>query len=247
MTSYTVNVEGIPIKVPVAYEDVSALMLFFPANYTKIQNIIRSERITPVKIFGNTCLLGLTIFDYIKCEVGPYRELALSVPVMLDTKFTPPVLPLVFDSFFKNFGFFTNLLAMNTDIARAHSEDIFGYPTYNKKIKINPSSSENYMNVVVSDGPKQIMEITATKPKRYKKLGKKIYNTYFAQGNDLYKVEMAANALVANSFSNKNCLYKFSDHEICDKYINKLLLSDKPLQKVYYKQAVEVLSEPLKL
>lgn len=245
--SYSVDVDGVQVTVPVVYEDLSALLLFFPAKIKEISKFINCERVTPVKISRDTCLLALTIFDYIKCPTGPYRELALSVPVMLDKKFSVPILPMIFESFFKNYGFYTNLLAMNTDIARAHSEKIFGYPTYHKNIKVDLSSQDDSIKVTITDGPQQVLSIVTKEPKCYKKIEKKNYNTFFTKNAKLYKVKMTVDAMVSSLLFNKDCLCDFSNHEICEKYINKFLLSDKPLYQMYYKQAVEVLSSPVQI
>lgn len=242
--SYIVDIEGIKVEVPVVYEELSALLMFFPASLKKIEKVINCSRVAPVKIFGDTCLLALTIFDYTKCPTGPYKELALSVPVMLDKKCSVPILPLIFESLFENYGFYTNLLAMNTDIARVHSEKIFGYPTYHKNIKIDLSNQSDSIKISVMDESQHVLSIVTKESRHYKKLKGKNYNTFFTKNNRLYKVKMTVNATVSSSSLNKDCLCDFSSHEICDKYINKFLLSNKPLYQMHYKQAVEVLSAP---
>jgi len=245
--SYTVDINGIQIRVPVVYEELSALLLFFPANEKKVREFINCERVTSVKISKNTCLLALTVFDYTECPTGPYRELAISFPVMLDKKISVPILPLIFEYLFKNYGFYTNLLAMNTDIARAHSEKIFGYPTYHKNIKIDLLDQGSSLKVSVVDGSQQILSIMTKYSESYKKIKGKNYNTFFTKNGKLCKVKMTVDATVSHSFFGKDCLCDFSNHEICDKYINKFLLSNKPLYQMYYKQAVEVLSNPTQI
>lgn len=229
------------------YEELSASLLFFPAKLKEVRRFIDCERVTPVRIFGDTCLLAVTIFDYTKCPTGPYKELAISFPVMIDQKFFVPVLPLIFEDFFKNYGFYTNLLAMNTDIACVHSEKIFGYPTYPKKINIDSSNKGGSLKINVTDGAKQILSIVTNVSGHYKKISGKNYNTFFKKNDKLYKVKMTVDATVSSSLLNKDSICVFSNHEICDKYINKFLLSNKPLYQVHYKQAVEVLSSPLQM
>ena len=235
------------MTVPVVYDELSALLLFFPADEKKVREFIGNDRVAPVKIFKNTCLLAVTIFDYTKSPTGPYRELALSVPVMLDKKFSVPILPLVCESLFKNYGFYTNLLAMNINIARTHSEKIFGYPTYHKNIKIDLLNQGGSLKVSVVDGTQQVLSIMTKYSESYKKLKKKNYNTFFIKNGKLCRVKMTVDATVSSSLFGKDCLCDFSNHEICDKYINKFLLSNKPLYQMYYKQAVEVLSNPTQI
>lgn len=245
--SYSVNVEGIQVKVPVLYEELSASLLFFLADEKKIREFIDNERVSPVKISNGTCLFALTVFDYTKCPTGPYKELALSVPVVIDAKFPVPVLPLVFESFFKNYGFYTNLLAMNTEIARIHSEKIFGYPTYNENLKIDLFNQDGLLKINVAKEAEQILSITTKAPGHYKKMRGKNYNTFFKKNDKLCKVEMTVDATVSSSLFNNDSICVFSNHEICDRYINKFLLSNKPLYQMHYKQAVEVLSSPFQM
>lgn len=245
--SYSVDVEGIQVDVPVVYEDLSAVLLLFPAKLNEVKKFIDCERVTPVKIWPDTCLLAITIFDYVKCPTGPYRELALSVPVILDQKKPIPVLPLILESLFSNYGFYTNSLAMNTDIARVHSEKIFGYPTYGRNIEIGLNNQDGLLKINVADGAKHILSISIKERTSYKKIKNKNYNTFFKKNDKLYRVKMTVGAKVASSFFNKDCLCDFGNHEICNTYINKFLLSDKPLYQMQYTQAIEVLSSPVQM
>src|SRR3989344_1379406 len=140
---YQVDVLGRKVDVPVKYSNASALMVFFSISLKKAKGLLDSERLTPVSIFGNKCLLGITFFDYRDCPVGPYHEFTFSIPVLVDSKFHIPFLPIIFDSFFKNFGYYVILMGADSDVSRAHIEKIFPYPMVNKNLYINLENDNN--------------------------------------------------------------------------------------------------------
>ena len=85
------------IDIPVVYPDTGAVMAFFPIAIAKAHEYIKTKRFKPVSILGGKSLAGITVFDYRDSPVGPYREMALSIPVTLDSIISIPFLPLFFD------------------------------------------------------------------------------------------------------------------------------------------------------
>src|SRR3989338_3018009 len=90
-----VMVAGRKIDVPVVYPDASAIMVFFPAQLDRVKKIINTERIQPIKLWTGKTILAVTLFDYRECAIGPYREFTMSIPVVIGSRFVPPILPLV--------------------------------------------------------------------------------------------------------------------------------------------------------
>lgn len=240
-----VDVMGEKIDVPVKYSDANAFMVFVPISYEAAKAHINNERLKPVSIFKKRALLGVTIFNYTDCQVGPYRELALSIPVLLDTSFPLPVLPLLFDSLYSGYGFYTISLAMNTKIARVHSEKIFGYPTYTENINIEIKNENDLVSIFVSEAQQQILSFSMSVPKSYR-FTKKKYKTFFFTNNDLLKVTLNASAYEAGLGAGKLSLLKLGDHPL-SKLITSLAPANKPLQGIYYKKAFEILEKPEKI
>jgi len=242
---YSVNVAGIEIGVPAVYGKVSATMSFFPVSYTKVKQLVKNERVFPVKIFPDVAILAVTVFDYAEAPVGPYKEIAISVPSTVDKKI--PILPLLFDSLFSSFGFYTLLLVMNTDLGDQHSSDVYGYPTFKKKIKIDIENSESLVKINAGENS-ELFSMEMGKFKQYHLMQNKKYNTFFENKNELYKVEMTVNAIFAErNLGAKHNKYNFGSHEIATRYFKNLLLSNKPLKHIHYQQATEVLSQPYKI
>lgn len=240
----TVVVMGKKINLPAHYTDLTALMIFFEVPIFKVNNLIKSSRLTPVKTFGGRCILGLTIFDFKSCPVGPYKELALSFPVVKDSFVTLPILPLIFDNSYKNFGFFTHLLAMNTRIGINHSKEIFGYPTYNNVINVDFIDKDDILNIDVSEKREFILSINFKKPKYLKTITKK-YNTFFYHTKEkkLVNAVMDVSARAGNSYKRGNINIKLGQHKISN-IITDLTQGKRPIAAQYYTKALEVLHPP---
>jgi len=239
---YQIDVSGRLVGVPVKYPDVSALMAFFPISIERVRSLLGSRRLKPVSIFKERCLIGITIFDYISSPVGPYRELALSIPVTLDTKFSITFLPLILDSLFKSFGFYTVLLAMNSDIAREHSEKIFGYPTYSKNIEMDIKKGKDNILVNLKEENKEILYLKMKNLKNFK-LEKKNFKTYFIKDNKIFSVQMNTIAFVAQSTKKKDLILSLGSHEISN-LLKRMAIQPYHLKSMYYRKAIEILNLP---
>ncbi len=242
---YTVNVDGTNIDVPAVYDKVSATMSFFPISYKKAKHLINNERVFPVKIFPGIAIFAITVFDYKDSPAGPYREIALSIPSTIDKEI--PLLPLLADSLFGSFGFYSLLLFMDTDMGIKHSNKVYGYPVYDKKVTIDIDDNEAFFKVDAHEGGAKILSIKTKKFKKYNLMKNKLYNTFFMTGNELRKVEMTVDAFLAEKNLGNGCECSFGNHEITDKYIKGLLISDKPLKYMHYSNATEILSQPYKI
>lgn len=238
---YEISVGEKSIAVPVVYPNASAIMAFFPIAVEKAATVLKTKRLVPVSIFRGQCLLGITVFDYHESPVGPYRELALSIPVLFDPFISLPILPLIFDSLFPAFGFYTLLLAMNTDIAREHSEKIFGYPTFSRNVDIAIEEQNETIAVSVGEGDRSILNFSIKKPQRFR-LAKKKYLTYFLKDGKIVSVAMQTAAASA-SLGCGACSLKLGEHKIVN-LLKSLSIHTRAIKSVYYSDAIEILFAP---
>lgn len=241
-SKYTVNLGGNNVDVPVKYSDSRAFMALFPVSINAVKKILSSSRLEPISIFNGKCLLGITIFDYVTCPVGPYREIALSIPVKLDPKISIPILPLIIDPIFGKSSFYTILLAMNTSIGREHSEKIFGYPTYDKNIDVIIEVVDGIAYIKVAEGDEKILTIKMNLPKKLR-IRKNKYNTYFMKEGRILNSELFAATYEAESGGKLDSVLDLGSHEISN-IIKSLNVQKNPFRTIYYQNVVEVLSAP---
>ena len=175
---YQVDVMGKKVDVPVKYSDARAFMIFFPISLKKAKDFLGSDRLMPVSIMNGKCVLAITLFNYRDCPVGPYNEFTFSIPVRVDAKFNTPILPLIFDSLFPNFGYQVILMGVSNEISREHINRIFPYPLVDKNIFISLEEKGEDLFGCIRDGNEKIFSVSFKKPHNYK-LRRKCYNTYY--------------------------------------------------------------------
>ena len=243
----SVEIMGKQVDIPVHYTDLSALMLFFQVSVSGAKNFIDSSRFKLVKTFGNRCVLGLTVFNYKECPVGPYRELAISFPVLKDAIFPVPLLPLIFDNSFKNAGFFAHLLSMSTQIGIDHSKEIFGYPTYDNIITVDFEDEGKFIDVNIQEEDELILSFSMNKPKSFKEVTKR-YNTFYSHAVDenLVSVSMDVAARVGTSYRTSSTHLTLGRHKISS-IIRDLIKDSKPIAIQYYPEAIEILHAPIRI
>ncbi|MEA2088825.1 MAG: hypothetical protein U9O55_03240 [Patescibacteria group bacterium] len=233
-----VNFLGKQIDMPFKYSDASAVMAFFPISYKKANDMIGNDRLKPVSILRGKSVVGITIFEYRECPIGPFCEFTISIPVIHDSKIRVPIFPLLFDSMFKNFGFHVIMLGANSDIARSHIEEIFGYPTYHKNIDISIAEQDKYLFASLSCNDKNIISFKGKTPKKYKPMKKK-FNTYYLRNNDIFRVKLDTMVFLGRSKGKKSSIFDFGNHEISE-ILKSLDIENNCLEIVHYKKAVEI-------
>lgn len=233
-----IDVQGKKVDIPVKYTDASAFLVFFSASASKAQNFLKSKRLLSVKISPNRCLFGVTFFDYRDCPVGPYHEFTFSIPVMVDSKFNIPLIPIIFDSLFPNFGHNVILMGADTYVARKHIEQIFPYPLVDRDTPISLREDNGILSASINDDGNNIISVKHKLPKSYKFENKK-YNTYYEKDDKIYRVRLNTFSYQAKMFNNKDSSVILGDNET-SKIFKELEISPKPILCVYYKQAIEI-------
>lgn len=74
---------------PVFYYDVMTLSLQFLAPVDRVRELLPSRRMHPVRVTPNQCLVSLAAFEYRDCDLDPYNEISVGIPMMLDKPSSP--------------------------------------------------------------------------------------------------------------------------------------------------------------
>lgn len=236
---------GISMSIPVIYPDASAVMVFLPIDSNKAKDFLKNTKFKPVTLGFNTALLGVTLFDYRKGEIGPYREFTFTIPVIPNNRFNPPLLPLIFDKFFSSFGFYVFHLGASSNLSRQHIRDIFPYPLYNKDIDVEIEEKGNNLTATLKEGNDVMFSIYAENflPSNYK-LQEKDYKTYFSQGGKDYNVKLRTIAFIKENFLRGKVSVNWSENPITESFKNLGIKKIDPIGIIYFKNAIEVAGEP---
>lgn len=238
------------VTIPVQYRDAEVVMVFLKIPFENAKKIIDSSYFSPVRFLGGQAVVAITLFDYLKCDIGPFREFTFSIIVVNKKKFLPPLLPFLFNGLFEGFGFYVFKLGASSSLAREHIERIFPYPLYNKDVEIKiKKNNKNSSFSSLYEKNKHILTIEANHlisfPLKIKR--NKIKSYYNKKGNK-YRVDLNTSShIVHKSFNIKNNInFKLGEHDLSN-YLRDLGVVCKPIGFIHFKDGMEVASLPYKL
>jgi hypothetical protein len=123
------------IKAPVFYRDFMSLSVSVFIPLKTAESILPSKRLKPYRVLPGKTILMISAYQYRDCDIGPYNEVGITIPVSIDTKlplFTgslrkPPAEPMAY----------FHSLPVSTEIARAVGAEFAGYPKFVADIDIS--------------------------------------------------------------------------------------------------------------
>lgn len=75
------TVGGEAVKLPVFYYEGSAISAIFPARLKALRDLMPDPRFSPARLAPSLGAVAVTCFEYRDTDIGPYNELAISVPL----------------------------------------------------------------------------------------------------------------------------------------------------------------------
>ncbi len=116
------------ISFPVFYQDVSTLSVQFLASLEKVKQILPSPRMHPFRITPWHCVVSISAFEYRNCDIGPYNEVSIGIPIVFDapsplfvgTLRQAPMEPRIY----------IHHLPVTTTIAHELGVELAGYPKF---------------------------------------------------------------------------------------------------------------------
>jgi hypothetical protein len=121
------------LHVPVFYPDIMFLSATILAPAANIKAILPSQRLKPYRITPWHAALSISAYQYRETDLGPYNEVAISVPVTLDTES-----PLFTGSLRRTpepILLYSHHLPVSTEIARVVGAEFAGYPKFVAQIE----------------------------------------------------------------------------------------------------------------
>lgn len=116
------------IFLPVFYYNVATLSAQFLASIERVRQFLPSSRMHPLRVTPWHCVVSISAFEYRDSDIGPYNEVSMGVPVVLDepsplfigTLSKVPASPKIY----------VHHLPVTTEIARDAGVEFAGYPKF---------------------------------------------------------------------------------------------------------------------
>jgi len=118
--------DSFDVHVPLFYRDIEMMSITLMAPLDALRAALPSKRLYPYKLTPWHGAVSLTTYAYKDCDIGPYNEVGISIPVTLD-KPTPVFTGIVRRPPAITKGFVTHL-PVTTEVARKLGVDLAGYP-----------------------------------------------------------------------------------------------------------------------
>jgi hypothetical protein len=120
-------VDGIPFNMPVACKNSPAMFAVFKIDARKARQFIPSSEIHPLRFWGNTGLLVVSVMDYRDTTIGKYVEFSVGIACTHGRKPAPALLPGLFMKWFGT-GQYVIELPVSSEVSVKGGKGIWGMP-----------------------------------------------------------------------------------------------------------------------
>lgn len=159
----TLEVEGLSVDFPVLYYDFRFVSCIFTAKIKRLKKILPHPQFTPIQIWPGTGMLSITAFEYRDTSIGPYNELAVSVPINF-----PPAeflgkhsAPSMMNKHI--YPVYIHQLPVTTEIARDGGIYFYNYPKFLAAIDFQ--EQQDHLEVTLSENDTLVLKLrTKTQP-----------------------------------------------------------------------------------
>lgn len=137
---------------PTFYGDVTCAMAIFLCPYNRAAALMPHPRMAPVRLTRGCAAVAFSCYIYNQVlGVPPYNEIAMTIPVLVDPKFSVPLLPLV-TPWFKNFGYYVFSMPVTSLENQIRGREIWGLPKVVQAIDIAESGGDCVTTACEEDG-----------------------------------------------------------------------------------------------
>ena len=157
----TTDMNGESIEFPILYYDLRMLGCTFSAKTSKLKKLLPHPNFQPLELWPGTGLLIISAFEYLDTSIGPYNEIAISIPVKYPPEFAIPGIS-IFNMMRKNhFSVYIHHLPVTTEIARTAGIYFYNYPKF--LAEITYQDQDQNLVVTLKENDDLILKLNAQK------------------------------------------------------------------------------------
>ncbi len=224
---YEVTMKGHAFKLPLFYRDASAVTAIFPAKASAVARMMPRPTLRPLLLAPGVATFGITFFDYRDSDIGPYGEIAFTVPVSHGTR-PVPLWTVAMQMRAGTLSAWVQWLPVTTEIARVGGVEGYGYPKFVADIEYEVKG-DRFLGALHHQG-RRVVGLSGELPHAEKTDVPKRYVTYAVRCDRLVEAQvlLRADTLAVGRRASRLHLDLDDQHEI-GLELRRVLLGRHPL------------------
>ncbi len=237
----SLDMAGQSLEFPVFYYDVRFIIAVFTAKTTALRRLLPHPKFKPIQIWPGIGMLGIAAFEYRDTSVGPYHEIAITIPIKFPPAFIMPGLSAIKMMRKNLFPVYIHHLPVTTEIALKFGIHFYNYPKFLAEITFQ--DREETLEVTLKEKDDLILKLLAKKPVLKRSAGFE-FHTYSIKQNVVLRAQVEGWAPKLGSVKmGKIAELELGDHPI-SKEIGELDLSRTARTGLYSEGSMTKLQAP---
>lgn len=121
------DLSGHHFRIPILYRDASAVTAIFPARAKVAARMLPHAGLTPTPLAPGVASVAVTFFEYRDTDIGPYNEMAVSIPCVFGEQ-PVPFWTVARQMRRRTLSAYVLQLPVTTEIARVGGVELYGFP-----------------------------------------------------------------------------------------------------------------------
>ena len=136
---------------PTFYADVTCAIAIFLCDYKRAEAMMPHPSMKPVKMPRGRSVVLFSCYEYRHVmNIGPYNEIAMTIPIMVGADWTPPLLPLIMA--FKKKGYYVFSMPVTSVENQIRGRKIWGLPKIVEEIDISTDGKKCTTTAIDDNG-----------------------------------------------------------------------------------------------
>lgn len=226
-------------ELPVLYFRDDSFAAVFTADYERVRQAMPSDRLYPVTAPRGRALIVVAAFDYLETSVGPYGEVAITVPAVHGRK-PPPLVPMAFDSAWSGFGHVVLHLPVTRRESRDGGRGQWGYTKFVADMEFENTPELHACRL--SEGADHILTLRVTK-RGLPYPDRRPLVTYSVKDGDLLRTTIPQTAIVRTALGAGGSSLELGEAHPVARAIRDLGIELRPLMTRYFLDRMTILPE----
>jgi len=224
-------------ELPILYFHDEVFGLLYGADFRKVQALMPSDRLHPVRLPGGRAIVAIFAMNYLETTAGPYGELAVAVPVVHGSRPPFPLIPLIMEAGYPGFGLLILHLPVTTLVARDGGRGVWGYTKFTSDMLF--TLTPEFMECRLSEEGTYILTLRVARQGMALRDRRPLV-TYTVKEQRLIRTTIPQKGTQRLALRPRDSFLELGDHPVAAS-IRELGLSDRPFISRYYMERSGIL------